>query len=364
MNIEAASRSVAAGLRGAALALSVGSAAAAQGAPGDVLAALAALPAAAAGLPSGPFVLALPADHGAHPAARAESWVVSAHLRDAAGATVAAQAALTRLGVIAPDAPEAASPWALRDLWRGHVALSLSGDGADRAEAVERIARAAAGVAGHDAAAGEVRLDDWTLRHEPDGALTLTVSAGGVDLAVRLTPEKPALAVGGEGPLRGYAAPRWRATGVAAGRALEGLAWVEHFWGELPLPGGPVAWDRMTLHLDDGRDLSLTRTRRRDGLGAPSVDAALIGPEGRATPLEDATVDVARTWRGPEGAAWPVAWRIRAAGLELTAAPVADARLRAFAEPLWIGPVTAEGRIDGRAAAGTGMMTLTGYDAP
>ena len=320
--------------------------------------------------PTGPWQLALPADHGAHPEARLETWTVSAHLRAHGREEIAVQFALLRIGIVAPDAPEQASPWGLRAVYRGHVVLlEAPGDGV---KAEERLHRDLPGLVGHDPAHREVRLDDWILGYgegEAGERLRLDATVGAAELELVLAPAKAAVAVNpaGDGPpFRGYAMTRLRAEGFIGGelgrQAVAGLAWLEHVWGNVPLPLGPIVADRLQLQLDDGTDLSVTRTRRRDGGGTPTLAAFLVDPGGRAEvlaapPLE---MQVTRSWSDEAVGPYPLAWRLRAAGLRLDVLPVIDDQVLQFAVPVWSGAVAGQGTLRDRPVSGRGTLLLTG----
>lgn len=314
---------------------------------------------------SGPWTLELPADHAPHPEARSESWQVSAHLRTAGGEDVGVQLSLLRLGLVPPGAAPPETPWELREVWRGHVALLAPGS-ATLSE--ERFSRTLPGIAGFDD--DTLRLDGWTLRFEGD-ALHLDAAAGGHRATLTLTPERPVTTAAGEGaPLRGYAFTRLDTRGEIAGpqgvQPVTGTAWAEHGWGELPIPGqSPVEWDRLQLHLDDGTDLAVLRSRRRDGRGVPAIEGFAVAPDGTLSPLDGAAaeVELLARWRGA-GGDWPVSWQVRAGAFDLTVTPVAEDQAHPFAAPLWSGLVRAEGRHDGRPVAGTGTLQLTGYATP
>jgi predicted secreted hydrolase len=240
-------------------------------------------------------------------------------------------------------------------------------DGA-AASAEERFSRGALGAAGHDAEAGEIRLDHWRLglpRGAEDRAMTLEATVGAAALWLRLTPAKAALLPeGGGGPFRGYAMTRLDATGRlerdGETRAVSGVAWLDHAWGDLPPPGGPIAYDRLQLHLADGTDLSLVRTRRRDGGGTPSVDGFAVGPEGEVRDLGGASMTAEDGDRG----GWPLRWRVEAGALSLSVSPVVAGQRRDFVEPVWSGLVRAEGRGPEGPVAGVGTLNLTGYETP
>jgi len=331
--------------------------------PGAVIEALvASLDDGPAGAMSGPWDLALPRDYGAHPDAPAETWSVVAHLTDSEGRPLAVNLVLTRVGRTRGD-DAAATPWGPGPIHIAQVTINAADPGLRAAE--ERISRAH-GAAGHDAASGEIWLDDWTLAYGTD-ALDLTLRLSDHLLRLRLEPRKAPLAPTGEetaGP-RGFAIPRLEVVGTVetAGTttALSGTAWLDRLWGEIPLPGGPLVRDRLVLHLADGAELSLLRTRRRDGRGIATIDGVLVGPDGGATLLEDATADLTA---GPlqEGSAMPVSWRIVGAGLDLRLTLRGASGQEDFALPVRIGQLAVEGTRQGMSVEGAGTILLSGGD--
>jgi predicted secreted hydrolase len=320
--------------------------------------------------PTGAWRLELPDDHGAHPDARTETWNISAHLRDGRGEDIGVQFALLRVGLVSPDAPERGSPWELRAFYRGHVTLLDAAQ--DAAVGEERFHRDLPGVAGHDAGRREVWLDNWTVLYgegERRDQLRLDATVGDVQLALLLTPAKAAVPLNPDGagaPFRGYSITRMAADGfVGAGadrQPVSGLAWLDHLWGDVPLPVGPIVLDRLQLQLDDGTDLSVTRTRRRDGGGTPTLAGYAVDPRGGVALLagESLEMEATRTWQSASGAAFPLDWRLRAGDLRLTVVPLADDQVHDFAAPLWSGIVTGEGVLRDRRVSGRGTLLLTG----
>ncbi len=316
--------------------------------------------------------LSLPADHGAHPAARAESWAVTAHLTDETGSAVGIQVVLSRYALSPPGAEPEASPWTPRALHRGHVTLTDAARGA--AEEEERFSRGALGAAGHDPATGALALDHWRLdlpRSDEEATLSLSATVGATAVALRLEPVKTPLGTGpGAGPFRGYAVTRMQAVGTVERdgvvREVSGPAWLDHLWGDLPPPGGPVVWDRLQLHLSDGSEVSATRQRRRDGGGSPGVAGFVVTPDGEARSLDAARMTaVGSAWTPPGGTAdYPLDWRLEGDGLDLRVTPAETAQRRAFAEPVWSGLVRAEGRAGDAPVSGVGTLNLTGYETP
>ncbi len=318
--------------------------------------------------------LELPDDHGAHPHARAETWTVSAHLHEADGADHAVQLALFRIALARPDAPQAASAWVPRELYAGQLALLQGGEAVPAVE--RRLNRGVLGLAGHDAARGEIWLDDWSIAygHGDRGAqVTLAATSGEMMLDLVLTPEKEALASAGEGaaaPFHGYAITRMSVEGhigpAGDRRPVAGLAWLDHLWGDVPLPGGPIVWDRLQLQLDDGSDLAVVRSRRRDGGGTPTLSGFVVDAAGVVDPIDGASLEMTatRTWpRGRDGA-FPLDWVLVSDDLNLQVSAVTDDQRLDLAEPVWSGLVAAEGAFRGRQVSGFGTLQLTGYRMP
>jgi predicted secreted hydrolase len=320
---------------------------------------------------AGPWNLELPADHGAHPQARTETWTFNAYL-GAPDETIGVHFILLRVSLTPPEEPQV-SPWEMREAYRGHVTLLDEARGAAFGE--ERLHRGLSGVAGHDAEQQEVRLDRWSLHYGqgPEGGdLRLEATVGETVMNLSFSPAKTAASLGTDGadtPFRGYAITRMDAEGtvVTEGeqRQVAGLAWMDHIWGDVPLPVGPIVWDRLQLQLDDGRELSVTRTRRRDGGGTPTLSGFVVDTQGDVQGLEGSSIELEarRTWR-PDAAATPyrLDWRLEAGELELNIEPVLDDQTHDFVTPVWIGMVEAEGTRDGEPVSGRGTMLLTGVE--
>lgn len=319
--------------------------------------------------------LNLPADHGAHPGTRTETWLLGAHLRSAAGESVGVQLALARVALVPPDAPTRESAWATREVYRGHVVLATEAQ--QRGAGEERFSRATLGLAGHDADAQRVWLDDWSLyygegEHRDQLRVEARLDDTSVDIVLR--PSKSAVSVGEEGgraPFRGFALTRLTAEGFVRRpsdeQSVSGLAWLDHVWGEVPLPIGPVVWDRVQLHLDDGSDVSMIRTRRRIGGGDPTARGYRVDAQGDVERLEAAVTDMTpiRSWqRESDGMGYPLYWRLSAPDIDLDIEPLVDDQAHDFSAPVWSGVVVAHGRSHGRPVSGTGYLELTGYENP
>jgi predicted secreted hydrolase len=317
--------------------------------------------------PSGDWVLRLPQDHGPHLRAQAELWQFSAHLSGPDMAPMTVQFSVLRQGVIPPDDTKDAAIWEMRDLYRAHVIASHQSGAPAHAE--ERIARGFAGLTGYDKHLHELRLEDWALRFaDGAGPWQLSAKVGGADIALEVTPQKQPLPISApDAPFRGYAFTRLVVTGTITTNTgalpVTGLAAFDHVWGELPVPGSaPVLSDRLLLQFETGADLVLITSRRRDGQGRPTLDAALIGPDGSASQIDTtrAELEFLRIWEGETGN-WPVEWQIALDDtLTLKIVPVLDAQEYPFLTPVWSGMVMAEGVLQGERVTGTGLLQLAG----
>ena len=282
--------------------------------------------------PSGPVTI----DPAAHPNAQSETWLIVAHLTTPDGDPIAVQASLSRLGLRARPT----SALDVTALYRGHI-ISLPDKGTALAE--ERVSRGL-GAAGTDAEA--VWIDDWTLDATTPGTLILT-SGKALSLTLGMAAaENPLKADDPELPFRGYSLPAIPVTATLDGQPLAGTAWFDHLWGDVPLPGGPLAYDRLILHLDDGSAVSLLRSRRRDGQGIATLDGTLIDPAGRTVALSDETVEMSET-------------RLAGAGLNLTLESEATGEA-AFAFPLTTFLLTVTGTRNGTQVTGIGSLQVSG----
>jgi predicted secreted hydrolase len=338
----------------------------------DWAATLAGLPDEGFERPSGAWRLDLPADHGAHPNTRTETWTISAHLRNDHGDDMGMQFVLFRVGLVPPNAPPFESAWTPRELYRGHVTLVGGTD--ERAGGEERFNRAVLGVAGHDAARRQVWLDNWSIDYGQGARgdeLRLSATVDTIAVELLFTPAKLAVASdpdGGGAPFRGFSITRMSVQGFIGDQGdrqpVSGLAWLDHLWGDVPLPLGPIAWDRLQLQLDDGSDVAVLRARRRDGGGSATVDGYVVDPGGGVVPLASRSLEMeaTRTWRRSRGGvAYPLDWQLSAGELRLRVSPLVDDQLHDFVVPFWSGLVTAQGELRGRAVSGLGTLQLTGY---
>ena len=326
-----------------------------------------------------------PADHGPHPAFKAEWWYVTGNVRatDGTGRRFGVQFTVFR-SALAPDTAGAAraSGWATDQLYMAHVAV---GDvEAERFYSAERFARGAAGLAGASAEpvtafVGPVRL----AATGPAGGpvpLRITGQAEGAAFDLRARPLKPVVLQGDRGlSQKGagagnasyyYAQTRMATEGtVTVGGEtvpVEGLTWLDREWSTSALAPGQVGWDWFALHLDspdgrgNGRDLMLYQLRQSDGSKDPLSEGSFVAADGTKTRLAagDFALEPVETWTSPLGGTYPVRWRVRvpSAGLDLEVAAAFPAQELDATVRYWEGAVDVTG-----SARGTGFLEMTGY---
>lgn len=256
-----------------------------------------------------PWRFRFPADHAAHPDHRTESWRFSGSLATREGRRFGFQLTFFRVGINPPATQLGPSAWAARDAYWGQ--LSVSDAAGKRQYEFERLARAAMGLSGAQSSPLRVWVQDWSMEVHDAATFTLRGAQDNVGIELSLAAVKPPVTRTAEetqsalaNTFHAYLLTRLSAKGTIRidERVLdvEGIAWLDRAWGEVPLPVGAVVWDRFLLQLDDGRDVMGVRLRRRDASGDPVVSGLLVERDGTARILEarDLAIDpVDRRWR-------------------------------------------------------------------
>lgn len=326
-----------------------------------------------------PWTFAFPADHGRHGRYRTEWWHVTGVLDGDDHAPLAVQLLIVRIALKA-DPPAHASRWASSEIYA--ALLSVSDPDGGRLHTGTKVSRAAIGLAGTAQEPTRIWVEDWRLQGTggDDEALDLRMNASTPDVALDLELRSTRELVdtrriserysGSFVPFQFYTQPRLAAQGTIRVRgeaaAVDGLFSMEHAWGELPLPGGPVARDRFTLYLDDGRILFGVRSHRVDGSGTPETTGLLVSESDPPVLLSDSDIGMSPEahWTSPDtGIRYPVRWTLRVPGRQI------EAELTPYSEdhegfewmPFWSGAVRVRG-ISG-AASGRGVVQLNGYES-
>ena len=319
-----------------------------------------------------------PADHGSHGEYRTEWWYLAGTLQDERGNYLGVQFVLMRIGLTAASQTRL-SHWATPEIYAG--LFSISDPYEDRLRAEGRVSRAALGLAGTATEPARLWIENWRLEQiDTKGRamdLKTHVVTGDLKLDLALSNTLPLIDANDlrgqdseeSTPFQFYLQPLLRAEGslrIGGQRAaVSGTLSMEHAWGELPLPGSPVARDRFTLYLDDGLVLICVRTHRVDGSGTPATTGLLIGNNEGPMVLSGTEImlDPVEHWTSASsGRRYPVRWALRIPdqGIKLELIPYWQDQEASIWTPFWAGPA----RLQGSAAktVGTGFMQLNGYN--
>jgi predicted secreted hydrolase len=326
------------------------------------------------------WTFSFPADHGRHGEYRTESWYIAGTLAGDSRRPLGVQLLLVRIGLRAQP-QEHASAWATSEIYAG--LFSVSDPSANRLHTGQRLSRAALELAGTTLEPTKIWIEDWRLEEiGVDGEavdLSMHIATDDLELELELRNRQPLIDANEifgrnseqAAPFQFYIQPRLGASGTLRidGRpiALDGVMSMEHAWGELPLPGGPVASDRFTLYLDDQRQLFFVRTHRADGTGTPATTGLLIGRTGSPVVLSNADIELKSIdyWTSRRtGARYPIRWTLRIPDHDIEAEliPYWDDQEGTGWMDSWAGPV----RLQSASATtvGEGFVQLYGYDGP
>jgi len=317
--------------------------------------------------------LAFPRDHGSHPEFRTEWWYITAWVRDGDGNDLGVQITFfrNRPGV----AEGGTSGFAPRQLLFAHAAIADPRRGRLRHD--QRAARAGFGLAEAGDVSTAVHIGNWSLRLD-DQTYKALIVARDFSLDLAFTAQAPPMLQGNRGTSRKgpraaqashyYSRPHLPVTGTLTldGRKLDvrGSAWLDHEWSSSYLAPEARGWDWVGLNFDDGSALMAFRIRDAGG-GAFWAGGASQDARGAVRELQPADVAFTplRRWRSPRtGIDYPVAFGIRAGGVEITVEPLLpDQELDSRAS---VGTVYWEGAVRAFAGGreiGRGYLELTGY---
>ncbi len=330
-----------------------------------------------------PLALQFPRDLGSHPGFRTEWWYVTGQAVSG-GRVFGFQLTFFRSRVDA--AQPLRSRFAARQLLFAHAAITdVQGR---RLWHDQRIARAGFGIAEADETDTGVRLQDWHLRRDADGALSADMPARDFALALRFAETQPLLLQGQAGLSRKgpdetqasyyYSLPqlavsgalvlqgqRFAVDGPSAQPALRSRAWMDHEWSEALMHADAVGWDWSGMTLFDGSALTAFHLRRADGSGlwdGGSFRAA--GQAARIFAQGEVQFVPRRWWTSPATQArYPVEWEVATPAGRFTVRALLDAQeLDSRGNT---GAIYWEGLSDlldeGGRQVGRGYLEMTGY---
>ncbi len=243
--------------------------------------------------------LRLPDDHGIHARTPADRWQLAMKLTSGERKFLLL-VAITRLGS-GPEPSQRVSRWAANHYFMSQVMLIDAKSRTCRSH--RRYARAALGLAAYSERPPGISVDAnslvWRDADGPAAAnFRLTLREPGLVGDIELTPAKRPSLLHGIAPKSGRAQGYIIARNSAQGRLIldgeglqaDGEAWLFHGWGDLPPLGGQVVIRSTTLMLDDGSELSLLRSERRDGTVTRLIGAFRIAADGTASNLDSDAV--------------------------------------------------------------------------
>ncbi|HPQ95020.1 MAG TPA: lipocalin-like domain-containing protein [Thiolinea sp.] len=324
-----------------------------------------------------PRPFAFPAEHAVHPGFRSEWWYVAGNLNTAQGRHFGYQVTFFR-NALAPAAPDNPSPWATRQVWMAHVALT---DVVARQHHFEqRLARGALGLAGQAQQPFRVWLEDWQLLGQGRGDFPWQVQVKAVDFSLDLTlvPQKPPVLQGEQGLSvkshePGNASYYYSFTRLATRGTLRsgtetypvtGTSWLDREWSTSVLGDGQVGWDWFSLQLDDGHELMFFHLRRADGQADTHNAGSWIAADGQVTRLGTDTVQLQplRFWEAEDGRRYPVVWELAVPTLKRhwRVEALLDAQQLRTAVVYWEGAVRVV-EADGGRPVGYGYLEMSGY---
>ena len=321
--------------------------------------------------------LSFPGDFGAHPDFRTEWWYVTGWLETADGRPLGFQVTFFR-SATEHDADNP-SRFAPKQLIIAHAAVSDPAHG--RLVHEQKSAREGFGRAYARQGNTDVKLDDWTLIRDANGAYRANLPGRDFTLELSMAPSQVPMLQGENGFSRKgpkpeqasyyYSEPQLKVEGtvVRSGKTarVKGRAWLDHEWSTTVLDPAAAGWDWIGANLDDGAALMAFRIRGKDG-GTLWSHAALRDASGRIRHFGPGEVEMLplRTWRSPRTTAtYPVSVRLRAGTAQWELEPLQDDQeldsRQSTGSVYWEGAVTL--KRDGQ-TVGRGYLELTGYVKP
>ena len=270
-----------------------------------------------------------------------------------------------------------ASAWSTNQLYRAHLALTEVTSG--RFHAFERFSRGTLGLSGSESSPVRVWLENWLVEAETDdeGKTRFRLRAGQGDLGIDLHLQsiKPMVLPDANSPLEGgafhyYLLTRMAAQGIVTVEGssfdVEGYAWLDRAWGEVPLPRGQIALNRFVLQLDDGREILCFQLRRRGGDRMPIATGLLVERDGTTQSLgrREVIIEKLEEWASPrDRIRYPARWRLRVPGeaIDLEIEPYVADQEMVFSLRYWSGAVRVRGVAGGQPIRGDGYVELTAY---
>jgi len=339
-----------------------------------------------------PQPFTFPLDFGPHPEFQTEWWYYTGNLDAIDGRHFGYQLTFFRRALLPPNKiPTRKSDWATSQVYMAHFALTdVAGK---QYQAVERLSRGAAGLAGAQSEPFQVWLQDWQVNSTGKDSYQLQAQAAGSDgkafaINLELVDVKGPVLQGDrgysrKGPEPGQASyyfsqTRLKTSGsIQAGGQpvdVQGYSWMDHEYSTSALGDQQIGWDWFAIQFKNpGTDqtsqmseLMVFQLRRADGSLDPFSGGTLVNPDGSTLALtrDQVEIEVLDQWQSPHsGATYPSGWSVKVpqANLSLTITPYLRDQELNVSYAYWEGAVKISGSIEGSPVSGSGYVELTGY---
>lgn len=319
-----------------------------------------------------------PDDHAGHPHSRGDTWRFKAHVQNENGDRFGLQLSFIRFSLKSQLALRR-SAWASHQL--SQATLSFTDTRSGQFLSHERFSRLALGISGFDRNPTRGWVDDWRFDYFADnGAQSDTFRISGLqnyvefDLAMTsvnspfVNDEDDSANIAST-RFHYYLLNRMSVKGTISidrqKMSIHGNGWMDHSWGNLPLPVGQVVWDLFLLHFEK-QDLMLLNRHRRGEISKAHLSGLIFLKSGEVAVVSanDMDLDVLKTWTSHlTQATYPVQWRIRLAkyGLDIEVEGVPINQESRHSIPSWNGLVIVRSGLDDDKMIGNGFAELHGY---
>jgi predicted secreted hydrolase len=329
-----------------------------------------------------PIVWDFPKDLGSHHDFRTEWWYFTGNLIDEKGNKFGYQLTFFREG-ISRTSHDHTRPWALRDLYFAHFAITDVNNKRHFYE--DRVSRTGPNLAGSSDKQLNVWLLDWSVFQKKE-IFHIHAKNHEMEISLVLSATKPLSLHGKNGLVQkgsdiGQASyycsyTRLNTKGILKTplsliqMQVSGTSWFDHEFGSNQLSSNLAGWDWFSLHLSDKRDLMIYLLRRKNGSIEPASSATIVDMAGKTTHIahKQVRVIVLDYWTSKKsGARYPSRWRIviPQQSIDITVLPmVADQELNTTGSTgiiYWEGAVEGIGNFNGKIINATGYAELTGY---
>ena len=317
-----------------------------------------------------------PRDHFNHPDFRTEWWYYTGNLQTADARPFGYELTFFRQAVSRDEKEK--SPWAVRDMYLAHLALSdISGN---RFYHAQRLNRAGPGIAGTSYENRRIWNGNWEMKWVGETQQLSAVSAE-FSFNLRLNAAKPPVLQGvngisqksdGDGEASHYISfTRLKTQGqiVLGDRTFDtsGTSWMDHEFFSHSMGGNDLqGWDWFSLQFEDGTELMLHQLRAPGGQSTPYSSGTFIDRKGQTRHLKwnEFSLTPGRKWFSAETRGnYPVEWiaRVPHLGIDLQIRAAMDRQelvsQHKYSPSYWEGAI----RISG-SHKGVGYLEMTGYD--